>query len=707
MGRAESTLIKAEGNVDGKMNEKERPSHLNALAKERSPYLRKHADNPINWLPWGEEAFKRAKEEQKPIFLSIGYSSCHWCSVMERESFRDPKIAEFVNRHFVPVKVDREERPDVDEFYIRAVQAMTGQAGWPLNVFLTPDLKPFFGGTYFPPRRSMGLPSFLEVLQEVARVWRERREEVIASAERIAKVLKLALTPRYSETDVDVSPLEEAYGQLVLEFDQDFGGFGSYPKFPMPSYIILLLRYYWLRHDKIAAKMVEKTLKAMYRGGIYDHVGGGFHRYATDRAWIVPHFEKMLYDNALLVRTYAEAHRALGDPELKECALDVIDWLVREMSNQDGGFYAAVDADSEGEEGKYYLWRKDEIISIFGRDVGEVVARYYGLTEKGNFGNGLNVLHVKGSDEELSSSLSMPANEAKLMIRRALRSYRETRTKPFVDKKIIVSWNSMVISALAYAGWIWGLRELIGLSIKTAEFITTKLMDGDVVKRYWLDGPSDVEGRLEDYSYLANALADLYSYTGTKKYLELAEDLAKAMIREFSSESGAFFNTRSSGSEEVLRIVDASDGATPSGNSVAVVAFAKLHHLTGKDHYMESAKRIVSCFWKDLRSIPLNYSYMVANLGYLTKESTQLVCVVKDGDLMEESLKLGTSLPFSPYLTASVVSEQSAYNASNELLRDKRTIDGKTTYYLCRGFVCDSPTSELSELVRRLSELNR
>ncbi|MCS7143174.1 MAG: thioredoxin domain-containing protein [Aigarchaeota archaeon] len=670
---------------------------MNSLAREKSPYLRRHSENPVNWLPWGEVAFNMSRELQRPIFLSIGYSSCHWCSVMERESFMDPKVAEFLNRHFVPVKVDREELPEVDEFYMRAVQAMTGHGGWPLTVFLTPDLKPFFGGTYFPPKRSMGLPSFMEVLRAVVNAWNERREELIKSSEEVTSLLRASLSTNYVETDVTMDPMSEAYDQLVMSFDNRFGGFGGAPKFPMPTYLRLIARFYWWRRERLAALMLDKTLRNMYQGGIYDQVGGGFHRYSTDNSWTIPHFEKMLYDNALLLGVYAEAHKLLGVELFKECALDVIAWLLREMFDGNG-FFAAVDADSEGEEGRYYVWRRSELLELFGESVGEVVSSYYGVTDGGNFNDGMNVLTVRGTVDEISSALGTSPAEAVKYVRTKLRSHREKRAPPFIDKKIITSWNGLLISSLAYAGWIWNQRDLIEVAMRVADFLTTKLFDGESLWRYWLDGPSRHRGSLEDYSHLTNALIDLYSYSGREKYLEIAEMLIDVMLKEFRSDSGALYNVPRSYKSEHLRVIDAVDGVVPSGNSMAVSALAKMHQLTGRSEYLDSARRIVLNFWDRMRAYPLNYTYMISNLGLLTPEAGQLFCAVGEEDLEECSLRVGSSIPFHPYLSVATFSETRRPRPLEGVTGDKKPIDGRTAFYYCKGFTCNLPTTELERL---------
>ncbi|MEM4312278.1 MAG: thioredoxin domain-containing protein [Nitrososphaerales archaeon] len=673
----------------------------NSLIKEKSPYLLQHAYNPVQWLPWGEEAFSKAKQENKPIFLSIGYSSCHWCHVMEKESFEDPEIAKILNEYFIPIKVDREERPDIDELYMKAVQLIIGYGGWPLNVFLTPELKPFYGGTYFPPQRRFNLPSFKEVLESVAKAWKEEREKIINAADQILKVFQ-RFTYLQDSKELSFEPMNLAYEQMVLSFDKDFGGFGEAPKFPMPSYLLLLLRYWWLKKDKTAELMIKKTLTQMGLGGIYDQVGGGFHRYSTDRRWLIPHFEKMLYDNAQLLQVYSEAYSAFKEDFYKVIGLDIAHWILREMKAKEGGFYSAVDADSEGEEGKYYIWSEKEFEEIFG-GYGKDVARFFGVTQWGNFEEGKNVLYRRNGLEELSSKLNMNTFEALKFVRQRLFEHREKRTKPFLDDKILVSWNALTISSLAYSGVIFQSREFIDSAKKAADFLLEKLLINEELRRYWREGPSETKGVLEDYSFLCNSLIDLWQYTANYKYLEAADSIAQILIQKFHNENGGFYTTPKDSLDLPVNLTDVSDGVIPSGNSMTINFLSKLYLITANENYLSLAEESVKKFWRNINISPSEHSYLISTLGFLLGNSTQLLGICTSEEDLDYVIKLYSKV-YNPYLINIPIKDDVNYPLLSKLLKDKKVLNKKLTFYVCKSFGCKLPTNDFNDILMELSK---
>ncbi len=664
----------------------------NRLASSTSPYLRLHAYDPVDWYPWGEEAIARAREEDKPILLSIGYSSCHWCHVMHRESFLNPVIADLINKYFVPVKVDREERPDIDAIYMRAVILMTGQGGWPLTVFLTPDLKPFFGGTYFPPERKGGLPGLKEVLLAVRDAWAKKRKEILENSNNLFNVIagSLAVGPS-SDHEVNINVLSNAYDQAVLIFDEDFGGIRGAPKFPNPLYHLFLLRYWRLHGEEMALRMVEKTLRLMWMGGIYDHVGGGFHRYAVDRSWSVPHFEKMLYDNAMLTRLYAEMYVATGVELYRHVATDIALWLLREMSSPRGGFCSALDSESGGREGGYYLYSWSEISSA----VGEEVARILGCSPTGNFKDGLNIVRLT-SPEQLAKKINAPLPEAIEIIRERLGQLRRAKEPPTRDDKVIASWNGLAIEALAYLGAVSRESKFIEAAASTADFILRELYDGEELKRYWLDGPSKAPGLLEDYSLLGCGLIELYQWTGAARYLEAAHNLATDIRKKFLSSSGGFYDTVE-GRDIPLRPLVAEDNVYPSGYGGAVLLFGKLYQLTLEEELIEIAKGAVKCVWQRLLDSPLGHLSLISAIPFLTGHCGELVVVTPQDDPSPVLTELAGKM-YEPYIVVSAGRSK----VLRTLTEGKECVGGRPTFYLCKSSSCQKPTTEISELISQL-----
>ncbi len=681
------------------MAEQGRP---NRLIKAKSPYLRRHAFNPVDWYPWGEEAFRKAREEDKPIFLSIGYLACHWCSVMERESFSDEEIAKLLNRHFVPIKVDREEHPHVDEYYMRAVQLMTGTGGWPLSVFLTPDLKPFYGGTYFPKEPRYGLPSFRQVLEAVIQAWKTRREQVLEEAERIDRAVRESFSQRRRPEKLEPSrkAMEAAFDQLVMLFDDEYGGFGTAPKFPNPGYLMLLLRYHHLTGEAVALRMVRKTLDAMMRGGIMDQVGGGFHRYAVDRAWRVPHFEKMLYDNALLVEVYSEAYAVTKDPSYAEVVRLTVDFLRREMRSECGAFCSSLDAESEGVEGLFYTWTYDEIVSAFGPGVGEKVAAYFGATPSGNFEGGRNVLSRVGRLEELASALGAEPSEALEVVRRRLMELRGSRVRPERDDKVIASWNGLAASALVSAAVHLQNRTFLELASEVLEGLRSSVVEGDRVWRYWLRGKGDVEGRLEDYAAVGNAAFDVFSLTGDGRKLDLAVKLLEAVEERFASDDGTLLASPRDEEGPCSGIREDYEGVTPSGASLTFVLAAKVFHATGEERAYRLAELALRTCGR-IEDEPLAFPYLVASLPILSRESRELFVAYDGGDPFEHVSKVLTS--FQPYTVIVPVDRRSVPSHLSKTSQDKAVIPPGPTYYLCEGFSCRMPTNDPEEVAKVLA----
>ncbi len=667
---------------------------LNRLADSRSPYLQLHADDPVDWYTWGEEAFRKAREEDKPIFLSIGYLSCHWCHVMQRESFKNHTISNILNKYFVPVKVDREERPDIDAIYMRAVLLLTGQGGWPLTVFLTPDLKPFFGGTYFPPEPRYNLPSLKDVLLAVKEAWEKRRSEILNSGSNLFELVSKSLTLRVEgEAEVKIDAIDMAYDQLVLLFDDEFGGIRGAPKFPMPTSQLFLLRYWRLKGEPMALRMVEKTLNAIFLGGIYDHVGGGFHRYAVDRAWTVPHFEKMLYDNGMLLKLYAEAWAATKNPLYLYVVRDTSRWLLSELKSAGGGFYSALSAESRGVEGGYYLYSWDEVAGA----LGDEVARMLGCTPVGNFGNGLNVIRLPPKPEKISEALGMDLFSALDYISKKLGEHRRKKQKPAVDDKIIASWNGILLSGLSYAAAVTADTVLSNAARDAVEFILKELyLDGEL-RRYWREGPAEARGLLEDYALLGCGLLDLYQWTGGGKYLDAALSLADDILEKFDSQSGGLHDTPPD-PDTPIRPMSIEDHAYPSGYAAAVQLLAQLYLLTGEERFFEPARRAVKAAWQRLQDDPLSHISIISAIPFVLDLGGQLV-VATTGDPWQHLCQLASKI-FEPY----VVVSPSRSEALKSLWVGKEAAGGGATYYFCRGFKCLLPTESLEELKKNMRQ---
>ncbi|MFH1741963.1 MAG: DUF255 domain-containing protein [bacterium] len=582
---------------------------FNRLIHEKSPYLLQHARNPVDWYPWGEEAFARAKEEKKPIFLSVGYSSCHWCHVMEHESFEQDDVAKILNDHFISIKVDREERPDIDEIYMNATQVTTGRGGWPNSVWLTPDGRPWYAGTYFPPEDMYGRPGFKTILLRLTEIWRTRPQDVEAQAKQLSESLKRISSGSDVEGsfELDRDLVAETLDSLRQSFDAHFGGFGGAPKFPPHGGLNLLLYEYRKTKDKSLLRMATRTLDAMSQGGIHDHIGGGFHRYSTDEHWLVPHFEKMLYDNAQLARAYVDAYTITGNEECRLTALDTYEWVLREMTSKEGGFYSALDADSEGEEGKFYVWTRNEIISILGSEKGELFCRIFNIEEVGNFqeeatgrATGTNILHLTRSLSETAGIENIPIADLHSRLSKDIRKlldYRNKRVWPHLDDKILTSWNGLMLGSLAYGGRHLNEPRYAAAAEKAANFILTTMRKNGRLLRSYRDGEAKLNAYLDDYAFLANGLLDLYEATANKRYLDDAKELVEVLLRHYrDAENGGFYFNSDDHEDLLTRSKDPYDKAIPSGNGMAARVLIRLGQTTKEPRYLEMARNSLETF---------------------------------------------------------------------------------------------------------------
>jgi uncharacterized protein YyaL (SSP411 family) len=654
----------------------------NRLADETSPYLLQHKDNPVEWYPWGEEALARAREEDRPILLSIGYSSCHWCHVMERESFEDPETAAYMNEHFVPIKVDREERPDVDAIYMEAVQGMTGHGGWPLTSFLDPDGAPFYGGTYFPPEPRQGMPSFRMVMEAVVESWESQRERIRASSARIREQLGAVARVEPSKDLLSAEVVDQATRELRMHADTVNGGFGGAPKFPPASALELLL-------TRGVTDVVEVTLDAMAQGGIYDHLGGGFSRYSVDEVWLVPHFEKMLYDNALLARTYLHGFQRLGHERWRRVCEGTLDWALREMRGPEGGFYSALDADSEGEEGRFYVWTPDEIHeALAAADVGAIsgeISAYYGVTEEGNF-EGRNILHLPGG----------PATEPPERLEEARRALYEVRAKrvwPGLDDKRLTSWNALMISALADAGAALGREDYMEAAVAGAEFIWTELRTAEGrLLRTWKEGEGRLNAYLEDHAYLVEALLTLYEATLDVRWFDAGRETADRMIERFGDEErGGFFTTSHDHESLIARRKDMDDHPHPSGNSSAAYGLLRLAALTGEREYETRAVGVFRLFHRIAARHPHAVAHLLRAMDFHFASVKEVALVEPaTGDGLG-GLAAVVRSDFRPNLVLAGGPEGSE---RPELMLGRIAVDGRAAAYVCEHFTCQAPVTE-------------
>jgi uncharacterized protein len=670
----------------------------NRLADETSPYLLQHKDNPVDWRPWGPEALADAREQDKPILLSIGYSACHWCHVMERESFEDKETAALMNERFVPIKVDREERPDVDDIYMEAVQGMTGQGGWPLTVFLDPDGVPFYGGTYFPPQARQGLPSFRQVLEATADAYRDQREQLRAASDRVRQGLAAVGKLEQSQDPLSPALLEQAETAMLARADRASGGFGGSPKFPPASALEFLLARGETEH-------VARTLDAMMYGGIYDQVGGGFARYSVDAAWLVPHFEKMLYDNALLARAYLHGWQATGTERWMEVARDTLDWALREMHGPEGGFYSALDADSEGEEGRFYVWTEDEARdalagSGIAPDELERVLGYWGVSAAGNF-EGRNILHVP-----LGAAASAPPQLAEA--RTALLVAREERVRPGLDDKHLSSWNALMVAALADAGAALGRGDYIDAAAGCARFILDSMRDehGRLL-RTWKDGSAKLNAYLEDHAFLVEGLLRLYEATLEVRWFDAARETADAMIERFGdSERGGFFVTSHDHEQLIARRKDVGDHPIPSGNSSAALGLLRLGALTGESRYEDWAVSVLRLFAPAAVRHPDAFGHLLQALDFHLSpvREVALIAPAEEGDKAAanghaaQAVAALASVVRTAHRPHVVLAGGPEGSDRPELLRGRSTVEGAPAAYVCEHFTCKAPVTDPEQL---------
>lgn len=681
----------------------------NHLKNEKSPYLLQHADNPVDWYPWGDEAFEKAKKENKPIFLSIGYSTCHWCHVMARESFQDPEIGQLMNQVFVSVKVDREERPDIDSVYMTACQMITGTGGWPLTIIMTPDLKPFFAGTYFPKESGGRGAGLRDLILNINDLWNDQKHELLESAEELTLSLQ-QLSKFKSGQELEDNILESAYKSLSNNFDYEYGGFGDYQKFPTPHHLLFLLRHWKRKDDVNALTMVEKTLDAMVQGGIYDNVGFGFHRYSVDQQWILPHFEKMLYDQALLVIVYTEAYQATGKKRYMEAAQEVLEYLLRDMRSSEGGFYSAEDADSEGEEGKYYLWTADEIIKILGQEDGELFNQIYNVSADGNFKEestghqtGKNVLYQSKSWEELSSELQKTPEELWWKMesaREKLFKARQKRIRPHKDDKILTDWNGLIIAALATAGRVYKRKDYVLAARETLNFILNNLKINDQLMHRWREGEAAVNANLDDYAYLVWGLLELYQTTFLPEYLQMAQEYNKKLMDHFwDPEQGGYYFTADFIPQVLVRQKEAYDTALPSGNSVQMLNLERLYLLTGNDEYRNTSIAMEKYFSAIIKRSPPAFTMFLSAIAFKIGPSFNIV-VAGSKNKDDTSLMLKTLQ--EQYLPNCVMVFNSGDNHLNELIEnmeDKNMVNDQVTAYVCGDGACYPPVNSLEELL--------
>jgi len=667
----------------------------NRLATETSPYLRQHADNPVDWYPWGEEALRAAREADRPILLSIGYAACHWCHVMAHESFEDPATADLMNRHFINIKVDREERPDLDSIYMSAVVAMTGQGGWPMTVALTPDGRPFFGGTYFPPTPRHGLPGFPQLLLGLAQAWKEQREAIESSAGEIADHLRHTALAEALGSGSALNPdlFDQSLNALVRSFDARRGGFGRAPKFPPSMTLEFLLRMHLQRGDAMSLHMAERTLEAMAHGGIYDQLGGGFARYATDEQWLVPHFEKMLYDNALLARVYLHAWQITGKPLYRRITEETLDFVAREMRHAAGGFFSSYDADSEGEEGKFYVWPAAEIRAALGEAAGRFMA-VYGVSEGGNW-EGQNILHV--SDQTGEKDLSGLAEA-----RRTLYDLRRRRVPPGLDDKVLTAWNGLMLAAFAEAGRALDRPDYTTIAVANAEFLWANLRrdDGRLLRSWSAGAGGRYNAYLEDYAFLADGLLALYQTTFDPRWFAWARELGDTVLDHFSDPEGGFFDTSDDHEALLHRPKDVQDNATPSGNAMAAQVLLRLGLATGDGRYWDAAEPLVAGLYEPMARYPSAFAHWLSAAAFILGEPRE-VAVVGDPAAADTRALLATVFArYRPNLVVAAGEEDAA--AAVPLLAGRERVDGRAAAYVCRRFVCLRPVVEGKALEEQL-----
>jgi len=687
----------------------------NRLADETSPYLLQHANNPVDWYPWGKQALNRATRENKPIFLSIGYSACHWCHVMERESFEDPDTADILNRHFVSIKVDREERPDLDEIYMAALHLMTGRGGWPLNVFLTPNLKPLYGGTYFPPKECFGMPAFKRVLNSIAKLWFQQPKDMIESSEKITQAIKVHTSYEPSLASMpDSSFLANAVTELLKQFDDEWGGFSIAPKFPQSTAISLLLRQYSHTRENSLMRAATVTLDRMAQGGIFDQLGGGFHRYSVDDYWLVPHFEKMLYDNAMLSKVYLEAWQATGKDLYRRVTLSILDYVLRDMTDVAGGFHSAEDADSEGVEGKFYVWSKDEVGAVLGEEDADLFFQCYGLTDEGNF-EGKNILHIPRNESKFDNkndSRKQVAHHVDQLQQRLL-AEREKRVRPAKDDKVIAAWNGMMISSLARGYQATGDVRYLNAAKRAANFLLKKMvLDGVLMRTYrGTDRPegtgiSKIPGYLDDHAEIASSLIDLYEASFDQRWLREANTMARRMVGNFwDRKDGGFFYTSAAHDDLLVRTKSFHDNAVPSSNATAAIVLMRLSKLLGNHDYWDKAEQIFKSTSGSIANQPMAHFGLLCALDFFLGPVTEIAIVGNDNNTTKMLEIVHNRFLPNKILALARPTKVDSCSRLIPLLEDKATTPEKATVYVCENFTCKQSVDTPADLHRTLTSL--
>jgi hypothetical protein len=686
--------------------DKNKGSKMNHLANEQSPYLLQHADNPVDWYPWGKEAFKKARELDRPIFLSIGYSTCHWCHVMEHESFEDDSVAKLLNDSFISIKVDREELPEIDHVYMSVCQAMTGGGGWPLTIVMTPAKEPFFAGTYFPKDKRGGRSGLFQILPMIADAWNSKRQDIMTSVGQVKNYLD-QLNSKPAGNNFSTELINRAYDQFRNGFDEEYGGFFRAPKFPSPHNLIFLMRYHHSFDNKIALDMATKTLKQMRLGGIYDHIGFGFHRYSTDRHWLVPHFEKMLYDQAMIAMAYTEAYHITGEDIFAQTAREIFTYVLRDMTASEGGFFSAEDADSEGEEGKFYIWTEQEIKEVLGEDYGKEFNDIFSITTPGNYRDEssgketrLNIPHLKNYNTNGSNEFESA--------REKLFNIREKRIHPLKDDKILTDWNGLMIAALAKAAIVLDEPVYLDAAEKAAEFVLHSISKGERLLKRYRNGVAALDAHLDDYAFMAWGLLELYEATFATKYLSQSLDLMNIMVEDFwDDKNGGFFLGSDQSEKLIVRSKTAYDGAIPSGNSVAVMNMVKLTRITGNTNWAELAEKTIRAFSEDVNRAPTGYTLMLTGFMFDTQNSKEIVIVGDSRNRNTTKFLHTIRASYAPHKVLLFKDTSVSDNRLEQLANwtsTQNSINGKPTAYVCKNFACNQPTSDLQTALSFINE---
>jgi len=696
-----TSRTKADSNID-----KNKGSKMNRLANEQSPYLLQHADNPVDWYPWGKEAFKKARELDRPIFLSIGYSTCHWCHVMEHESFEDDSVAKLLNDGFISIKVDREELPEIDHVYMTVCQAMTGGGGWPLTIVMTPEKEPFFAGTYFSKDKRGGRSGLFQILPMITDAWTSKRKDIMTSVGQVKNYLD-QLNSKPAGNNFSMELINRAYDQFRNGFDEEYGGFFKAPKFPSPHNLIFLMRYHHSFDNKIALDMATKTLKKMRLGGIYDHIGFGFHRYSTDRHWLVPHFEKMLYDQAMIAMAYTEAYHITGEDIFAQTANEIFTYVLRDMTASEGGFFSAEDADSEGEEGKFYIWTEKEIKEVLGENYGKEFNDIFSITTPGNYRDessgkqtSLNIPHLKNYNANGNNDLDSA--------REKLFNIREKRIHPLKDDKILTDWNGLMIAALAKAAIVLNEPGYLDAAEKAAKFVLHSISKEERLLKRYRNGVAALDAHLDDYAFMVWGLLELYEATFATKYLSQALDLMNIMVEDFwDDKNGGFFLGSDQSEKLIVRSKTAYDGAIPSGNSVAVMNMVKLTRITGNIKWAELAEKTIRAFSEDVNRTPTGYTLMLTGFMFDTQNSKEIVIVGDSRNRNTTKFLHTIRASYAPHKVLLFKDTSVSDNRLEQLANwtsTQNSINGEPTAYVCKNFACNQPTADIQTALSFINE---